>query len=159
MNKQYPRSVWSNPIHFIACGFGSGLLPKAPGTFGTVVAIPIYLLLHDLPLPLYSLILAALFAFGVWICDVTAKDIGVHDHPSIVFDEIVGYLVTMWLGPSSVFAILLGFALFRVFDIIKPPPIGWLDKKVKGGVGIMVDDVVAGLMALVVLQIIMWFIN
>lgn len=135
------------PLHLLAFGFGSGLAPKAPGTFGTLAAIPLYLLLQSLSLWLYLLLVVAGFVVGVWICDQTSKDLGVHDHSGIVWDEIIGYLLTMSFVPLNLWWIMIGFGLFRLFDILKPWPIGWLDKRIEGGLGIMLDDVVAGLFA------------
>jgi phosphatidylglycerophosphatase A len=147
------RSVWRNPVHFIAFGFGSGTLPKMPGTWGTVVAIPIYLLMINLPLWGYLALTAFLILISFFICGKTARDIGVHDHPGIVLDEIVGYLLTMVLVPVGWFWVIAGFILFRVFDIWKPFPIRWVDSKVGGGVGIVVDDLIAAVYAWIVLQI------
>lgn len=155
-----PRSVWRNPVHFLAFGFGSGAAPVAPGTFGTLMAVPLYLLLlPNLSWPLYCVFLIVTFALGVFLCGKTAQDIGVHDHGGIVWDEFVGYWITMFLAPPGWLWIVLGFILFRVFDILKPWPIRWLDKNVSGGFGVMIDDVLAGLMALVCLQIAAIIIN
>ncbi|MDX1490290.1 MAG: phosphatidylglycerophosphatase A [Pseudohongiellaceae bacterium] len=148
-----PRSVWRNPIHFAAFGFGSGAVPFAPGTFGTVMGVALFLLLPDMSHILYGLFLLFSFAIGVWLCDKTSKDIGVHDHGGIVWDEFVGFWICMFLAPSGWQWLLLAFVLFRLFDIVKPWPIRWLDKNVSGGFGIMVDDVIAGLMAFVLIQI------
>lgn len=148
-----PKSVWRNPVHFAAFGFGSGAAPVAPGTFGTALAVVIYLLMPAMTWPIYGLFLTISFAIGVWLCGKTASDIGVHDHGGIVWDEFVGYWITMFLAPPGWLWILLGFVLFRVFDIVKPWPIRWLDKNVSGGFGVMIDDVLAGLMALVCLQL------
>lgn len=132
---------------FLAFGFGSGLSPKAPGTVGTLAAIPIWLLLTQLSAPLYwGLVLIAVIA-GIYICGSAAKKLGVHDHSGIVWDEFVGFWIAMPFMPSQGWSLLWGFALFRFFDIVKPWPIGWLDKKVHGGLGIMLDDIVAGLFA------------
>jgi len=152
MASQAPKP--SKLVHWLAVGFGSGLAPKAPGTFGTLAAIPLYLLLSMLPTGGYLLAILLCCIAGVWICDRSASDFGVHDHPAIVWDEFAGYLITMALLPLSVLNILLGFALFRLFDILKPWPIGWLDKRVEGGLGIMLDDIVAGLMALGAMQLV-----
>lgn len=143
-----------NPIHFLAFGFGAGLAPKAPGTFGTLVALPIWWLLAAL-LPLWGYLLAtlAVIAVGPWLCGRTAKDLGVHDHGGIVWDEIAGLLITMIALPVSGMSVLLGFLLFRLFDIAKPWPISWLDKHIDGGSGIMVDDIVAGVFAAICLQL------
>lgn len=148
-----PKLNWRNPIHFLAFGFGSGAMPKAPGTWGTLVAIPIYLLLQPLSLPIYLAALSLLTLFGIWLCHRTASDMGVHDHPGIVWDEIIGYLITMIAAPAGWMWLVLGFVLFRFFDIIKPWPIRWADRHVEGGIGIMLDDILAGMMALAVLQV------
>jgi len=142
----------SSPIHFLALGFGAGLAPKAPGTFGTLVAIPIFLLLQFLPPLLYGLALIASFAVGIYLCDVTAKNLGVEDHPAIVWDEIVGFLVCMLGLPLSWFWILAGFCLFRFFDILKPWPISWVERRFSGGFGIMIDDLLAGIFASIFLH-------
>jgi phosphatidylglycerophosphatase A len=149
-----------NPVHLLAFGFGSGLLPKAPGTFGTLVGIPFYLLLQPLPLLYYATVVGLAFVFGIWLCDQTSRDLGVHDHSGIVWDEIVGYLVTMTVAPGNWVWLLTGFLLFRLFDIFKPWPIRWIDKRVEGGFGIMLDDLIAGLFAagcLLVLNRWEWF--
>lgn len=145
------------PIHGLAFGFGSGLSPKAPGTAGTVMAIPLYLLFEGLPLLHYSVLLVVTFLLGVYLCHKTAEDLGVHDHPGIVWDEFVGYWITMFAAPAGWLWILIGFVLFRLFDILKPWPISWCDKHVDGGFGIMIDDVLAGLMALAVMHGCYWF--
>jgi phosphatidylglycerophosphatase A len=150
-----PSAIIKNPIHLLAFGFGSGLSPVAPGTFGTLVAIPIYLALMYSASSLVYLLVVILFSLlGFWLCGKTAKDLGVHDHPGIVWDEIVGFLITMYLVPLNWAWILAGFVLFRVFDILKPWPIRRIDQKVEGGLGIMLDDILAGVFAWVVLQII-----
>lgn len=140
----------SNPIHFLALGFGSGLIKPAPGTWGTLAAIPVYFGLTSLCSPssvFYLVTVAVTFIAGVYICGKAAKDVGVHDHGAIVWDEIVGYLVTMAFFLPALTNLVLGFALFRLFDIVKPWPIKLLDKRVHGGFGIMVDDLLAGVFA------------
>lgn len=151
------KQLLTNPNHFFAFGFGSGLAPKAPGTFGTLAAVPIYWLLQDLAWPIYGTWLIVTFALGVYWCDRSSKQLGVHDHGGIVWDEFVGYWITMFLAPTGWVWMLLGFVLFRFFDIIKPWPIGWLDRKVGGGLGIMIDDVLAGIYAFVLLQACVYF--
>jgi len=148
----------SNPIHFLSLGFGTGCVPKAPGTAGTVVGILVYLLVQGLPWAYYLALVGLLYLIGVWICAYTAKALGAHDHPAIVWDEIVGYLVTMFYAPAGWLWIILGFILFRIFDIWKPWPIRWLDKQVKGGNGIMLDDLVAGIFSLTIIQIIAYIL-
>ena len=138
---------FSNPIQFLAFGFGSGLAPRAPGTFGTLAAVPIYWLVADWSLLEYSALILVTAVLGIWICGAASRQLNVHDHPGIVWDEFVGYWITMWALPADWTWMLAGFIAFRVFDIAKPWPIGWLDKKVDGGLGIMIDDVVAGIMA------------
>ena len=147
------HQVWTNPWHFIAFGFGSGLLPIMPGTYGTLVAIPFYFLLQSLGWPIYVIMTVIITVFGVWLSEKVSNEIGIHDYPGMNFDEIVGYLVTMLFVPPHWFLVLLGFGLFRLFDIWKPWPIRLIDEQVKGGVGVILDDVVAGLFSLVVLQI------
>lgn len=136
-----------NPLQFLAFGFGSGLAPRGPGTAGTLAALPVYVLLAQAPLWLYTLLVLAAGLFGVWLCDVVSRQLGEHDHPGIVWDEFVGLWITLWALPVSLEWMVLGFVVFRVFDIAKPWPIGLLDRHVQGGFGIMIDDVVAGIMS------------
>lgn len=147
-----PASIWRNPIHFLAFGLGSGAAPKAPGTFGTLAAIPLWLLLADLPILAYISVIVVASLVGIWLCGQTSKDLGVHDHGGIVWDEFVGLWITYIALPEGWLWVLFGFLLFRLFDIWKPWPIGWADSKVSGGLGIMLDDILAGFMALGVLQ-------
>ena len=139
-----PKSIWRNPVHFLACGFGTGAAPIAPGTFGTLAAIPVYLLLATQPVWVFIAITTLLFLIGIELCGQTASDFGVHDHGGIVWDEIVGYLITMVAAPEGWQWVIVGFFLFRFFDVVKPWPIRRLDREVSGGFGIMVDDVLAG---------------
>jgi phosphatidylglycerophosphatase A len=141
------RRVFADWRHCLAFGFGSGLARFAPGTFGTLVSIPFYLVLARLPASLYAITVAAAFALGVWISNVVSRDLRVHDHGGIVFDEFVGFWITMFLLPAEWPWILAGFAAFRLFDIWKPWPIRWCDRHIEGGFGIMFDDVVAGMFA------------
>ena len=140
------------PHHWLAFGFGSGLVPLAPGTAGTLAAIPLYLLLRELPLLSYLGALLAVFVVGVWACGRTAQELGTHDPSVIVWDEILGFLVAMTAVPRGWLWILAGFVLFRILDILKPWPIYELDRRIRGGLGIMLDDVAAGLMTLLLLQ-------
>ena len=149
---------WFNPIHLLALGFGSGAAPKAPGTCGTLVAVLIYWPLSQLSPEHYLLMLLVTSVMGIYICGQTAKDLGVHDHGSIVWDEFVGFWITMFAAPVGWVWVVVGFVLFRFFDIIKPWPISWIDKRITGGLGIMLDDVIAGVMAAVVLQGIAWWL-
>ncbi|KDE39734.1 MAG: phosphatidylglycerophosphatase A [Nitrincola lacisaponensis] len=160
MADKTPASVWYNPVHFAAFGFGSGAAPVAPGTFGTLAALPLWLFIFaPLSTDAYLLTLLVSFIIGVWLCHQTSEDIGVHDHGGIVWDEFVGLWIALFAVPMHWFWILLGFALFRLFDIWKPWPIGWADRRVSGGLGIMLDDVIAGVYALVVLQCLLFIFN
>ena len=144
--------VWTNPWHFIAFGFGSGLLPIMPGTYGTLAAIPIYLLLKDFDLLSYMLVVTLITVFGVWLSEKVSKEIGIHDYTGMNFDEFVGYLITMFAAPKGWIWVVLGFALFRVTDIWKPGPIGWADRTVSGGFGVILDDVLAAVASWLILQ-------
>ena len=146
-NKLTPRQILSDPVLFLAFGFGSGLAKKAPGTFGTLAAIPVYLLFELTGMPVFSLLTVIVTVVGVWLCGAAAEKLGEHDFGGIVWDEIAGYLITMWLAPVSWQTVIVGFILFRFFDILKPWPIKWLDRQVQGGFGIMIDDVLAGVFA------------
>lgn len=137
----------------IATFFGAGYFPKAPGTFATIATIPLYLLVRRLSLPLYVGIIGKLLVAGVVASGVVEKEWG-KDPSRVVIDEVCGLLVTLVERPAGMKEIALGAALFRLFDIIKPPPVGTLDKNVKGGFGIMADDVAAGVMAALVLWVI-----
>lgn len=148
-----PPRLLLHPCGFLSLGFGSGLVPVAPGTAGTLAAIPVYLLLQDLSLAVYVTVVSVAFLAGIPLCAWTARRLGVHDHPAIVWDEIVGYLVTMVAAPAGWQWIVAGFVLFRLFDIAKPWPISWLDRRVTGGLGIMLDDLVAGVLAAILLQL------
>ncbi len=147
------KSLGRRLIHFAAFGFGAGKVPVAPGTFGTLVAVPIYLLLRETNAAIYVSAVLAMFALGVWLCGVTERDFGKQDMPEIVWDEIVGYLITMFAAPRSWEWVVAGFLLFRLFDIAKPFPIRQLERRVPGGLGIILDDVLAGIYALLVLQV------
>ncbi|HEV7165024.1 MAG: phosphatidylglycerophosphatase A [Gammaproteobacteria bacterium] len=153
------REVFTNPVHLLAYGFGAGLSPRAPGTLGTVVAIPIYaLLIWSGPAAYFGFLAVALVA-GVFICGYTARRIGVDDPKSVVWDEVVGYLITMIGVPFGAVWVLAGFLLFRLFDIWKPWPIRWLDRNVKGGFGIMVDDVAAAIPACLILNLAVYLLK
>jgi phosphatidylglycerophosphatase A len=151
------KQLLSNPNHLFAFGFGSGLAAKAPGTFGTLAAVPIFWLIQDLSWPLYLSWLVITLVLGVYWCDRSSKALGVHDHGGIVWDEFVGYWITMFMAPKGILWMLVGFVLFRLFDIVKPWPIRWLDRHVEGGFGIMVDDVLAGIFACVALQLLAYY--
>lgn len=150
--KPSPAQLLRSPVQALAFGFGAGLAPKAPGTFGTLVGIPFYWLMKDLPLLPYLGIVLVTFIVGIWFCEVAAKATQTHDHPGIVWDEMVGYWLTMTLAPAGWWWVLVGFVLFRFFDILKPWPVGWVDRRVRGGFGIMVDDIIAAVYAWICLQ-------
>lgn len=154
----HARHLFAHPANFFAFGFGTGLSRYAPGTCGSLLGIPLYLLLPTEKLVLYLPIVLALFLFGVWCCEVATRQLGVHDHGGIVWDEIVGMLIALIAVPKSLLYLILGFLLFRLFDIWKPWPIGWVDQHVHGGFGIMLDDIIAGVMACVMMQIVIFFI-
>jgi len=151
-----PARLLLHPVHLLSLGFGTGLAARAPGTVGTLAALPLYWLLHTLPVWQYALVGAALFALGVYLCGATARALGVHDHPGIVWDEVVGYLFTLVAVPFDWRWLVLSFALFRLFDIWKPWPIRRLDRGLGGGFGIMFDDLVAALYASVLMQVILY---
>lgn len=154
MSKPDPR----NPVHLLACGLGSGLAPKAPGTFGTLAALPFWWLTATcLPFWGYVLVTLAICAVGPWICGKTSRDMGVHDSGHIVWDEFAGLFITLLALPVSLGSAVLGFLAFRLFDIWKPWPISWLDRNVKGGTGIMVDDILAGIFAAALMQVLLHF--
>ena len=152
MHRISPRLLL-NPAHFLSLGFGAGLAPAAPGTFGTLVAVPLYLVIAQFALPWYLAVVAAGFCGGIWLCGYTGKALGVDDHGGIVWDEIVGFWVTMIAVPPAWQWILLGFVLFRIFDIVKPWPVGFADRRLRGGLGVMFDDLLAGLYALACMHI------
>ena len=153
MSKIIPPRLLMHPLHCLSLGFGSGLAPRAPGTFGSLVGVLLYLPLSLLPVFGYLLLTVLAFLAGIWLCHKTAAALGVHDHPGIVWDEIVGIWVSFILIPAGWVWLLIGFLLFRVFDILKPWPIKWVDKKVDGGLGIMLDDLLAGIFTLICIQI------
>ncbi len=143
----------SHPAHFIALGFGSGLAPRAPGTFGTLAALPLYWLLQSwLALPALLAVIAAGFALGIWACAVAGKNLGVSDHGGIVWDEIVAMWLVLAFTPASWLGWLAAFGLFRFFDILKPWPIRFFDTRLKNGFGVMFDDMLAALYALLIIK-------
>ncbi len=146
------------PVQFLAFGFGSGLFPRAPGTAGTLAAIPLYWLIADWGLVWYTAVVLVAALLGIWICGAASRELNVHDHPGIVWDEFVGYWITLWAVPVDWVWMLAGFVVFRVLDIAKPWPISYLDRKVKGGFGIMIDDILAGVMACATLHVALWFL-
>lgn len=147
-----------DPELWLAAGFGAGFAPRAPGTVGSLVALPIYALLRLLPPVGYLLAVAAMFVLGVWICGRVARRLGDPDPGLIVWDEIVGMQVALFMAPASIGYVVLGFALFRLFDIVKPFPIAQ-SQALPGGYGVVVDDVLAGIYAALVLQGVVWILK
>jgi phosphatidylglycerophosphatase A len=156
MTNNVKQIVLRNPVHLLSFGFGAGLSPIAPGTFGTLIAMPIYLVLTSFSTIIYVLTVAFMFCIGCWASKQTADALGVHDHPGIVIDEIVGYLATMLFVPVTWYWMIFGFLLFRLFDIWKPWPINKVDRQLQGGVGIMLDDLLAAIYSLLSLHIVVW---
>lgn len=153
-NRVTLKMLLKKPSCFLAYGFGAGLSPKAPGTVGTLVAIPLYYLMQPLSLWLYLAVIVIAFIAGIWICQQAVKWLNQEDPSAVVWDEFVGYWVTMIAAPAGWQWMLMGFILFRLFDIWKPWPVSIADRKLHGGFGIMLDDVIAGVYALGALQLI-----
>lgn len=148
----------AHPAHFLALGAGTGLAKKAPGTFGTLLAFPLFLLITQLSFYTQIAIIGALFLIGIYCCDKTGKALGVADHGSIVWDEIVAMMLVLTFTPLQWQWWLLAFSLFRLFDIWKPTPIRQCDAKIKGGLGVMLDDILAAIYAIVSLKALLWLI-
>ena len=153
------KKVLKDPLHWPAFGFGLGLAPFAPGTFGSLLGLPLWWFCWDLGTPVYLAICLAVFLVGIPICGESARRLGVHDHGGIVWDEVAGMMLTMTFVEPSLLAALLGFGLFRLMDITKPWPIRDIDHRLEGGLGIMLDDVLAALYAALALAGIFWFMN
>ena len=156
-----PRFLF-HPVHFLALGLGSGMPRIAPGTFGTLVALVLFVLAHWALGPVHWALFLALLVvaalFGIYLCGKTAEDLGVHDHGGIVWDEFVGFWFCMFLIPVTWPWLLAAFLLFRFFDIVKPWPIKWADQKVSGGLGIMLDDLIAAIYVLCILHLAKWLL-
>lgn len=156
MTAAHPGSAFafSHPAHVLAFGFGAGLVRFAPGTAGTLAVWPVgWLLAGALPPAAMLALVAGLFLIGIWCCGVTGKRMGVADHGAMVWDEMVAFLLILAVLPRELAWQAAGFAAFRLFDIAKPPPIGWLERRLRGGFGVMFDDVVAAGCALLVLAL------
>ena len=154
LSREQCRALLTHPAGWIACGFGAGLLPRAPGTFGSLLAlIPWWFALRQLPIAWYVCVLIVAFAIGVWACEVSGKRLGVDDHRALVWDEFVGQWIALCAAPPGWQWMVAGFVLFRLFDVWKPWPIRLADARVHGGLGVMLDDVLAGICALIVMQI------
>jgi phosphatidylglycerophosphatase A len=151
-----PRPSWrfllSHPARLVAFGFGAGLVPVAPGTRGTLLALPVFLLVSPRLEPVeFLLMLLALFALGVWACDVTGRSLGNSDHGGMVWDETVAFLLVLFFTPAGLHWQALAFLIFRLFDILKPPPIRYYERTFKNGFGVMLDDLIAAFYTLLVL--------
>ncbi|MCP3680876.1 MAG: phosphatidylglycerophosphatase A [Gammaproteobacteria bacterium] len=156
-HNRVPTSVWRNPWHFIAFGCGSGAAPVGPGTVATAIAMVIYLLLlKRVPWLPYVIFVVIFTLFSIWLANKVSRETGLKDPPGMNIDEFVGYFVTMIAAPPQWYWALIGFGLFRFFDIFKPPLINWIDKHLKGGPGIILDDVLAGIFSAIGIQIIFW---
>ena len=153
--KLTPKTIMTNPTLFLAFGFGAGLIKRAPGTFGTIAALPLYLLFVQMPFVIYSALTMIVTLYGIKICQDASILLGEQDFKGIVWDEIAGYLITLWFVPFSWQSVGIGFLLFRFFDIVKPYPIKWVDQHVQGGLGVMLDDVLAGVFAGISLNFLM----
>lgn len=153
------KFLLAHPAHFFALGFGSGLAKKAPGTFGTLVGFPLFWLIANLPTLIQLVIIAALFVVGIYFCDATSKALGVSDHGSIVWDEIVAMMLVLVFTPDDSAWWLLAFMLFRIFDIWKPSPIRQCDASIKGGLGVMLDDILAAIYAIIYVKGIAWMMT
>ena len=147
---------FSSFAQFLASGFGIGCSPFAPGTAGTLLALPLWLSLAYLPPLYYILSLLLLTIIGIWCCGKAAQELKVHDHGGIVWDEFIGLFITLFLLPPSFTIVFIGFIIFRIFDILKPWPIYYIDKQVSGGFGIMLDDILAGIFAFISMQILVY---
>ncbi|MDB2409053.1 phosphatidylglycerophosphatase A [Pseudomonadales bacterium] len=152
-NKKEPTwaFLFSHPAHFFGLGLGSGLTGFAPGTFGTLAAIPLWLLIAGQSFVIQCAVILIASIVGIYFCGKTADDLGAHDHGAIVWDEFVGFWITMLFVPTGWLWIFLAFVMFRLLDILKPWPISYFDKQVHGGLGIMLDDIIAGLLAGIIL--------
>ena len=151
-------SLWQSPVRLLGFGFGTGLAPKAPGTFGTLPAVFIAGLLLGSGMSRLALALwcIPLFFIGIWICNRTERDLGVHDYGGIVWDEIVAMLFVLACVPQGLGSWALAFALFRLFDAVKPPPIRWFDRQVSGGFGVMLDDAIAAVFSIATYYLLIW---
>ena len=145
--------AYSHPAHLISLGFGIGLIPFMPGTLGTLAAWPLGWFMRDLSPAVVFPLLALLFAVGVWACGVTGRRLGIHDHNGMVWDEIVAFLLVLAIVPGVLVWQAAAFVVFRFFDILKPPPIRWFERRYTGGFGVMFDDLIAAGYTLLVLAI------
>jgi phosphatidylglycerophosphatase A len=154
-----PHFAASHPAHIVAFGFGAGLVPFAPGTAGTLLAWPIgWFLAGNIPAPAFLALIALLFLIGVWACELTGRRLGIPDHGAMVWDEVVAFLIVLAILPRDLAWQAAGFVLFRFFDILKPPPIRWFERRFHGGFGVMFDDLLAAGYTLLVLAFVKRFV-
>jgi len=158
-NNNLAKQVLTDPVHVLAFGFGTGLAPFAPGTVGSLLGVMLAWLTLDLGLVAQIGVAAGLILAGIWICGESARRLGIHDHGGIVWDEIAGMYITLLVAPLTITAWILAFCLFRAFDIVKPWPIRDLDHRLGGGLGIMLDDLVAALYAAILLALYGWLMT
>jgi phosphatidylglycerophosphatase A len=152
MGARSGRPPWS-AARLIYTGLGLGLAPKAPGTCGTLLGLPLFWLAGDQSWPVQAGLWVLVFALGWWAAAKAEAELGVHDSPQVVIDEVAGYLTAVFLAPNRPAVWILGFILFRFFDILKPWPVNWADRRLPGGFGVMADDILAGLYAWLVLRL------
>ncbi len=150
------KLLLAHPAHFFGLGFGAGLAKKAPGTFGTLVGLPLFLLIAQLSIYIQLTIISALFLIGIYFCEITGKALGVADHGGIVWDEIVAIMLVLTITPLQWQWWVVAFVLFRLFDIWKPAPIRQCDAKIKGGFGVMLDDLLAAIYTMISLKVLLW---
>lgn len=158
MKKTSPPSIWKNWMHFVAFGFSVGTWPM-PKTFACVLGVVLFLLFSFLPLTLYALLLLVFFVIGVWVCEVTSNDFKKFPTQGIVFDQVVGMMLALFSSPLTWKWVLLSFFVYRLLSIWKPWPTRWVKENVMGGLGMMMDDVVAGFYALIVVQALLWLMG
>lgn len=150
-----PRSIWTNPIHFVACALGFGALPWMPGTWATLAAVPIVVALKQFPEWVYLSITGIMILLGIYVCGVANRDFGTDDHPACAWDEMASFPLVMIGVPFNIYYLIAGVVLFRFLDILKPWPIRWLDRNIHGGLGVMLDDIAAALCSCIILHAVM----
>jgi len=154
-----PESIWQHPLHFIAFGFGSGACPFAPGTLGTLFAVPFYLIACAFGDKVYAFLTLIFVLMSIYVCAKASQAVLVDDHQGMCLDEFAGFFVTMLFLPHTYIWIIAGFILFRLFDIWKPWPISYIDQHMHGGFGMIFDDVIAGVFACAILQMFKFFVQ
>ncbi len=152
------RVTWQRLTVFLATGFGVGYCPKFPGTAGTLLGATLYFGLSKHPWYIYALALGIMLLAGIWLCEQAARSLGNRDPKEVVWDEMAGYLVAMAAAPRGLAWAVAGFVIFRFLDILKPGPVGWVERRFSGGVGIMLDDLLAGVLTMLVLGMIEWIL-